>query len=73
MRQIACVHLELPSSKSHFWGHFQPPVAGAIMHTERLISVPGLIVMKLDDNVEHYDGFNHVVVVFNATTSRMPT
>jgi len=30
---------------------------------------PGLIVMKLDDNVGNYNGFNHVLVVFNATTS----
>ena len=31
--------------------------------------VPGLIVMKLDDVTGHYNGFNHVLVVFNATTS----
>jgi pullulanase len=30
---------------------------------------PGLIVMKLDDNAGHYDGFNHLLVVFNATNS----
>jgi pullulanase len=28
---------------------------------------PGVIAMKLDDNAGHYDGFNHVLVVFNAT------
>jgi pullulanase len=31
--------------------------------------IPGLIVMKLDDYVGNYNGFNHVLVVFNATTS----
>jgi pullulanase len=31
--------------------------------------VPGLIVMKLDDLSGHYNGFNHVLVVFNATSS----
>jgi len=30
---------------------------------------PGLIAMKLDDNAGHYSGFNHVLVVFNATNS----
>ena len=30
---------------------------------------PGVIVMKLDNNAGHYDGFNHVVAVFNATNS----
>jgi pullulanase len=30
---------------------------------------PGLIVMKLDENAGRYDGFNHVLVVFNATNS----
>ena len=30
---------------------------------------PGLIVMKLDDNSGEYDGFNHVLVVFNATSA----
>ena len=29
--------------------------------------VPGLIVMKLDNISGHYSGFNHVLVVFNAT------
>ena len=29
--------------------------------------VPGLIVMKLDDVSGNYNGFNHVLVVFNAT------
>lgn len=31
--------------------------------------VPGLIVMKLDDVSGQYNGFNHLLVVFNATTS----
>jgi pullulanase len=31
--------------------------------------VPGLIVMKLDDNSGEYDGFKHVLVVFNATST----
>lgn len=30
---------------------------------------PGLIVMKLDNNAGHYNGFNHVLVVFNATNA----
>jgi pullulanase len=30
---------------------------------------PGLIVMKLDGNAGHYDGFSHVLVVFNATNA----
>ncbi len=30
---------------------------------------PGLIVMKIDDNSGEYNGFNHVLVVFNATSS----
>ncbi|MGA7411830.1 MAG: pullulanase-type alpha-1,6-glucosidase, partial [Bryobacteraceae bacterium] len=30
---------------------------------------PGLIVMKLDSNGSHYDGFQHILVVFNATNS----
>ncbi len=30
---------------------------------------PGMIVMKLDDNAGHYDGFNHVLVAFNATNT----
>jgi pullulanase len=30
---------------------------------------PGLIAMKLDNNAGHYNGFNHVLVVFNATSS----
>jgi pullulanase len=32
---------------------------------------PGLIIMKLDNNNGHYNGFNHVLVVFNATNSRI--
>ncbi len=32
---------------------------------------PGLIAMKLDDNAGHYSGFNHVLVVFNATNSTL--
>jgi pullulanase len=31
--------------------------------------VPGLIVIKLDDNAGNYNGFNHVLVVFNATAT----
>jgi len=31
--------------------------------------VPGLIVMKLDDLSGQYSGFNHILAVFNATTS----
>ncbi len=31
--------------------------------------MPGVIVMKLDDSAGRYSGFNHMVVVFNATTS----
>jgi pullulanase len=31
--------------------------------------VPGLMVMKLDDLSGHYNGFNHVLVIFNATSS----
>jgi pullulanase len=30
---------------------------------------PGLIVMKLDNNAGHYNGFNHVLAVFNGTHS----
>jgi pullulanase len=28
---------------------------------------PGLIVMKLDDNTGEFEGFRHILVVFNAT------
>ena len=31
--------------------------------------VPGLIVMKLDDNSGSYNGLNHVLVLFNATNA----
>lgn len=31
--------------------------------------IPGLIVMKLDDKSGNYNGFNHLLVVFNATNS----
>ena len=31
--------------------------------------IPGLIVMKLDQNSGTYTGFNHVLVVFNATST----
>ncbi len=31
--------------------------------------IPGLIVMKLDQNAGKYNGFNHVLVVFNATNT----
>ena len=30
---------------------------------------PGLIVMKLDQNAGQYNGFNHILVVFNATNA----
>ena len=30
---------------------------------------PGVIVMKIENNAGHYNGFNHIVVVFNATAS----
>jgi pullulanase len=30
---------------------------------------PGLVVMKLDANGHHYEGFEHILVVFNATNS----
>jgi hypothetical protein len=32
-------------------------------------ATPGIIVMKLDDSSCHYSGFNHVLVVFNATNA----
>lgn len=30
---------------------------------------PGLIVMKIDNNTGHYDGYRHILVVFNARVS----
>jgi pullulanase len=32
--------------------------------------IPGLIVMELEANGRTYDGFNHILVVFNATTTQ---
>ena len=34
-----------------------------------LNQTPGLIVMKLDSNGNHYAGYKHIVVLFNATNS----
>jgi pullulanase len=31
--------------------------------------IPGLIVMKLDAHGHHYQGYQHILVVFNATNS----
>jgi len=32
--------------------------------------IPGLIVMELEANGRTYDGFNHILVVFNAATTQ---